>query len=360
MKLDTRLTNSEISCGAMCLRKMQLTYVAGLRPLDDAVPLRFGKAWHAALERRANGTDLEQNVMNIRVTYNTAFEHELDEARRNVLAYEAETLVAMLRVYDWRWSDMDKEIVTIATEESFEVPIVNPATGAAAKIFTFAGRVDRRVKLADGRMALVECKTTSMDIAPDANYWLRLRVDDQLARYVLAMRHLKRPIDCVLWDAVRKPTIKPGNVPLVDDDGIKIVLDKDGQRVRTKDGKKWRTTGDTEAGYVAQVRPETPKEWGDRVQAALGEEPDRWFRRQEIPCTDDDLAEAMANLWNSAQILHACDLNNRWPRNGGACIGFGVCRFLPLCSMNWKPTDGSIPPGFMKVDDVHQELTDAT
>jgi hypothetical protein len=355
MKLDLKITNSELSCMAVCPRKLQIAYLHHIRPADDATPLRFGKAWHDALDRRAKGVPQALNEGAIIETYAKAIPATPEQSI--FLAYEEQTLIAYLRVYDWRWSDMDSTIQTLASEEAFDCPIVNPETGKPARIFTFAGKIDRRVKLGDGRTAVMECKTTSTDIEPESSYWKRLRVDTQIARYVLAMRHLGHPVDTVLYDVIRKPGIKPKGVPLVDDAGFKIVLGPDGQRAMTKDGKKPRATASDAEGYVLQTRPETPDEWRDRLQTELGANPERYFARREIPRTDADLDDAMRDLWDSAQMLHVCEQGVRWPRNSMSCVGFGTCCYLDLCSTGWSPKEGQpIPPGFVAIDEAHAEL----
>lgn len=351
--LDERLTNSQLTCAATCLRKHQIAYLYAIRPASDAAPLRFGKAWHDALDRRAKGAEVETNVALIRAAYDLSMTGA--EERDADLAYERETLCVLFRLYVWRWADADASKTVLASEEAFQVPIVNPDTGRASRNFVYAGKIDRRVVLG-GRHALEENKTTSDDIDPESDYWRRLRVDTQIARYVLAARHLGHPIDTVLYDVVRKPGMRPSGVPLTDAEGIKIVLDANGERVRTKDGKKFRETGDTAAGYTLQTRPETPDEWANRLHKAIAENPDRYFARREIPRTNSDLDEARRDLWDMAQVVNSCDTGDRWPRNSSACIGFGRCQYLDLCSSNWRPEDGTVPPGFVRLTDSHQEL----
>jgi hypothetical protein len=353
--LDERITNSQLIAAGTCLRKHSIAYVHGIRPATNAVPLRFGIAWHDLLHRRAKGMLLDTNLEMLRGAYDIA--RTGNEERDAVMAYECVTLATMFNLYDWRWGNMDSTITVTASEEAFAVPIINPDTGRASRTFIFAGKIDRRIALEDGRAAVMENKTTSDDIQPDSDYWKRLRVDTQIARYVLAARSQGHAIDTVLYDVTKKPGMRPGSVPLVDGEGVKIVLGPDGTRVRTKDGKKYRETADKELGYVLQSRPERPDEWGARLHKDIAENVDKYFARREIPRTDMDLAEARRDLWDAAQVLHACDKENRWPRNSSACIGFGRCQYLDLCSENWTPGESDvIPEGFVRVDDTHQEL----
>lgn len=351
---DTRVTNSQLTTAATCSRKVQIAYLYGIRPAADAAPLRFGKAWHDALDRRAKGVVLETNVALIRAAYDLSSTGQAD--RDEAMAYERETLCVLLALYDWKWSEQDAAITVLASEEAFEVPIVNPETNRASRTFVYAGKIDRRIQLSDGRVAIMENKTTASDLDPQSAYWKRLRVDTQIARYVLAARHLGHPVDTVLYDVVRKPGMRPGSVALTDAEGVKIVLDGDGQRVRTADGKKWRQTGDAANGWILQNRPETPEEWATRLHAAIVENPGYYFARREIPRTNADLDEALHDLYDQTMLLANCEKQDRFPRNSSACVGFGECQYLNLCSTNWRPEDGNVPPGFVRVLDSHVEL----
>jgi hypothetical protein len=111
-------------------------------------------------------------------------------------------------------------------------------------------------------MFVMEHKLLSEDLTEGAAIWRRLRVDHQISLYVLAARELGYAVDGVFYDVTRKPTIAPCPIPMLDVDGVKIVLDANRQRVKNKDGKSWRQTSDTEKGYVLQTRPMEPEEWG--------------------------------------------------------------------------------------------------
>ena len=119
------------------------------------------------------------------------------------------------------------------------------------------------------KVYLLETKTSSEDLSPGSTFWKRTILDPQLSLYLPAIRKLGHDPRGCIYDVLRKPDQRPGTIPLVDETGTKIVHDAAGQRVRTKDGKKWRQTGDTELGYVLQSRPETPEEYGHRCLEAI-------------------------------------------------------------------------------------------
>jgi hypothetical protein len=68
--------------------------------------------------------------------------------------------------------------------------------------------------------------------------------------------------------------------------------------------------------------------------------------------------EATRDLFEFSQILNFCQKHNYWPKNAGACIGFGRCPYFGLCSsgFNINAENLQIPDGFEIVADVHREL----
>jgi citrate lyase gamma subunit len=263
----------------------------------------------------------------------------------------------LLQGYFWRWREYDSQTRIVQTEQNFEVPITN-TSGKKIRTSRLAGKIDGIVVLPDERQAIIEHKTTSMDLAPESDYWLRLRVDQQISFYFLAAQELGHDIKAVLYNVIRKPTIRPTQIPLTDKNNIKIVLNANNERVKTKDGKKWRETGDKELDYTLQTRPETPEEFGNRLMTDIQTRPEFYYERREIARTDSVTAEATRDLFEFSQILNFCQKHNYWPKNAGACIGFGRCPYFGLCSsgFNINAENLQIPEGFEIVADVHREL----
>lgn len=331
------LTNARMSCARTCLRKHEIRYELGLRPATDDAPRRIGSAFHAAMEAETRGQD----------PYAAVCSFGLDP-------YDEEVVLRLVVGHRWRWQD--DGLAAVAAEVPFELPIRNPETGAETPIWRRAGKIDGIGRLADGRLALVEYKTTSEDIAPGSEYWTRIRIDQQNIGYFIAARELGFDVQTIVYDVVRKPTLQPRSVPLVDEEGTKIVLDGAGQRVRTKDGKKWRESGDTAAGYVLQTRPETRDEFGERIRADMAERPDFYFARMEIPRLERDLELFRQELWMQQLSLRAAQRSGHWFRNPGACRGFfGACEFLGICERT--DLDTNTPDGFVRLSNVHPELS---
>jgi hypothetical protein len=206
------------------------------------------------------------------------------------------------------------------------------------------------------KVYLFETKTTSEDLSPGSTFWKRTILDPQLSLYLPAIRTMGHDPHGCIYDVLRKPGQLPSTVPVLDEHGLKIVLDANGQRVRTKDGKKWRQTSDTDAGYALQARSETPDEYGARCLAAIAEDPARYYARGVVVRLEADEREAAADVWNTAGQMRDARRLNIYPRNPDACISWGrECDYLNPCSGMGSIDD---PLFFRFEEDVHEELAE--
>lgn len=221
----------------------------------------------------------------------------------------------------------------LEVESEFTFPLLNPETEAQSRSFVEAGKIDGVLRhKTTGVLKVLEHKTTSDSIDADSTYWGRLAMDTQISKYILSLRSRGIDANTVVYDVVRKPAYKLGSIPLLDEDGNKVVLDAAGERVRTKDGKKWRQTADADAGYILQTRPETLEELSSRTLTEINEKRDSYFAVKEVGRTDNDLLEYMNDAWAQSQMLLYFRKRNLWPRNPGACAQYGTCEFYDLCA----------------------------
>jgi len=315
MTAPTRLTATSTACLRRCPRQYHLRYDLGLARIRQAAPLRLGGGYHLGLELYHSGTGAEAAIQAATADYATC-PGWADPVEWTV---ECQTLRALLAGHFWRYGQDDIQFV--AVEQVFEIPLVSPDSGAVSRTFTVAGRFDGIVRLPDGRLAVLEYKTAGEDIAPDSEYWLRLRCDGQISLYVLAARALGHDVATVLYDVTRKPTI----------------------RLRQK---------------------ETPEAFGQRLLADIGERPDYYYQRREIPRLEDDLAQFQAELWQQGQYLlelrrRAAKLNDpaaAYFRNVNK-LTCGTCDFADLCLNSVRVDSVSPPTGFEILDNVNPELT---
>lgn len=268
------------------------------------------------------------------------------------LAIEVATVEALLGGYAWRWAQQPLEV--IASEQTFVVPLLNPVTGGASKLFSLAGKIDGIVKLEDGRLAVLEHKLLGEDISSDGEFWRRMQMDQQISLYVYAARQCGFDVSAVLYDVARKPTIKPTPIPVLDENGLRIVLDNIGNRVLTAQGKP-RQTGDTVLGYVVQTRPMTAAEWQSKLMLDIGERADHYFARVEVARLDSEIDECVQELWDQAKTIREAQRYNRHYRtvSRNSCVW---CAYFGLCSSKRDVTSGQWPEGFEYVNDIHAEL----
>jgi hypothetical protein len=370
---DTRLTHSQIRTARRCLREYQLSYEIGLRRVSDSQPLRFGHAFHAGLELRATGVLMPQVIEQTLAEYDKHKPAANEDGYEDHL-YDRVKLAVLLNAYDWRWAAMDKEVKPIEVERPFNVPIINPVTGRAMRLFSQAGKRDSIVLLADGRIALWEAKTTSKDIDPLGDYWKRLRIDSQISSYYVAAQLDGVKLNTVIYDVIRKPTIGPAILTQAQT----AALIETGE-YNAKVGDTVTMAGTAQAtvtnGWVTLVASgeralviegkrgfairETPTLYSMRLAADIGARPDYYFQRREVPRLESDLEETRHEIWASAKLIHHCKLTGVWPRNDDACIGNyvrGTCPYFEQCTSGYVPTSGIVPDGFRITENIHEEL----
>jgi hypothetical protein len=331
-----------------CRKRHWFEYEIKLRRITDSRALRMGSAYHVALDILKKTGILEDAIAAAREYYDLA----PDEADAYEWEIERETVAALVSGYHWRWHGDNTRI--IASEQSFRIPLTNPKTGSRSVLFDLAGQIDGIVELEDGRLAVLEHKLYSDDLNDDSAFWRRLQLDLQVSVYVHAARKLGYDVATVLYDVTRKPTIRPEKVPLRDTDGNKIVLDTNGERVMNANGKP-RQTGDTEKGYVLQSSPQTPEQWSEKLVNDIGERPQFYYARREIPRLDQEIDECLDELWEIQQMIRDAQRNNRWYRtvSKDTC---SYCAYFGLCSTKYDPKTSLVPEGFQYLSNPHPEL----
>jgi len=338
------LTASRMSSLLACPRRHYWRYEVGLRRVESADALRFGSAWHRAMEALGQGLEIEQAYT---AALGTA--QEIDELA-------AATLWGLLAGY-WQRYGLDRSVEVLHREVEFETAIDGSRT------FRAAGKIDGLGRVSDGRLCLVEYKTTSASLEPDSDYWLRLRADTQILQYVSAARALGWDIATVVYDVTRKPTIRPRQIPRLDGDGLKIVLDNaTGGRAMLANGKPRQAAGD---GQTLQTDEESPREFGERLLADTVARPEFYFARREVPVLADDLEEfadlrvqvgrMILDRRAQQRKLDAWTPWRAWPRhvNGMQCPG---CEYAGFCLQNATP-DLAHPPAGYVVGEAHSELS---
>lgn len=273
------VTHSELKTFRRCQREWQLSYLELYRPRHAGAALSLGSLVHRELEA----------WWSIAGRFAPAPDGEFDYA--DLDPYDVAKGLAMLHGYHLRYVDQAVEV--LAVEKEFRLPLVNPKTGCASKTYQLGGKLDALARV-DGKVFLVEHKTTSEDPSPGSDYARRLRIDGQISLYYAAVRSLGYEPAGVLYDVLKKPGLRP-----------------------LKAGK-------------TRKEDETPEEYGMRCQASL-----TWdsYQRFEVTRLEAEEESAALDVWLTTQQMRVADLHHSYPRNPDACVRYGqTCAFFPVCT----------------------------
>jgi hypothetical protein len=259
-----------------CLRQYRHSYIQLRKPRSIAPALSFGSIWDKALTAWHHG----KNPFDRLVRGDGVLAQHPNAVQR-------ETARAMLTGYTTMWAEHPVE--TVATQVSFDVPILHPETGEAHPEYQFNGVLDGIVRVG-GRLLGLESKTSSEDINPGSPYWQRIvTLDPQVSLYDLGARQAGFEIEGILYDVARKPALKLG-------------------------------------------KTETPEAFGERCARDIQGRPDYYYQRQEVVRLESEARAYQQDLWDYACILSDAERLGRWPRNPDRCRQFGrACDFLPVC-----------------------------
>ena len=338
------LTASSMACALRCPRRYWYDNILGLKEANPSEALRIGTAVHNGGEARAKGLDFGAQYA-AALTGGT-----LDE-------WMAAKVFGILGAYDKTYGEIeDRDCQAMEPEVEF----VDPIDGS--RTFEQRGKVDGLAVLKDGRRVVWERKTTSDDVGETSDYWNRLKFNIQLLAYAGWVYHATGELPVCVYDVIRKPQLQPkANIPDLDENGLPIVLDADGNRRIKRDGTP-KLTADASKGERMAGHPETPDEYGSRILDAMSAEAERYFARREVAITLDMLDEfRRERLGVCRMLLHfAAEARKSerpeyaYPRacNPDNCRS---CPFAGMCLNRIHVDENSVPEGFRIAH--HEELT---
>lgn len=312
------LTASSMNTFLSCPRLYYLRYRAGgcgMKPLVCSDALAFGTAFHKIMEARANGVSLD----------------ELLPTKEGIATEADAKLWALAYGYQRCWSGANDIIAKMKPEIEF-----GPDPISGSRTFFSAGKIDGLAELTDGRTALIEHKTTGEDISDGSEYWNRLSFNTQLYKYVLALRAKGVAIDTVIYDVIRKPTIKQSAKETASEYAERILADATGE------------------GFG-----DNPKAKDYKRGAAF------YFRRMEVTIPEGNLDEYRVQERGVAHALVHYMAEEReaehhpeyaWPRNCNGLVCKG-CEFCGPC-LNRSDVDQTVPwAGFRYAEKQNEELS---
>lgn len=282
------ITNSRLRAFRECPRKEYLSFDLGLEPTTLPEAMRWGSAFHAA---RAGET------------------------------YEADPYVraSVERVLAEYREPIDE---IVAAEVPFEIPLVNPATGAAAARETLAGTIDA-IGRVGSRLWIIERKTTSR---PVEDLFARLDIDTQVLTYWIGARALGYDVQGVLYCVQPRPGQRP----------LKATPIEARKYTQEKIDKKTGEVTPPRLYANQRDRDETPEEYAARLVV----EP-ATFR--EAPVLNDALLRHQSELWSQHQARMWMRREGHTWRNPQACED---CFFTGICLRSDLET--TVPDGFLR------------
>ena len=322
------LTASRQSAFRACQRLHYYSYTLGYRPVQVPSALQLGTAIGNALNVWwSNFSQPEEEQLRL----------TLDSVQLSDV-YAQQKATVMLEGYHAVWRSEVSEVLFI--EKEFVTPLVNPDTGARSRTFMLAGKMDKIVRLNDGRIAIVEHKTTSHSALPGSDYRRRLTLDGQISQYyegadaLVEKGELTEKPSIVLYDILVKPAVKPL------EPSEKVRLKKDGTPYAN-----------------VRMEKETPEAYRKRLYLKVLEEPGRYYQRAEIVRSSKERDEYRFDVWHIGWQIREARKSGYAPRNGDACFRYGPCPFLPVCEGTASLENTSL---YRKSENMHEELSSDT
>lgn len=318
------VTVSEIRTYRTCERLWQYKYQLSVRPALESKALMIGHAIHLALEIFWRGDPLALALEELEeVCQNDFWKSEtgrLEKARVKV----------MITAYWGMWEPTRKDWKTLpgGVERIIQLPVKDG--------IVLGGKVDALARYKDGRLFMIEHKTSSEEVATTgADYWQRLALDSQIDTYQSVLEEeFGEPVS-IMYDVLKKITVGPK---------LKKVV----RRKKDEPDEEYEARRETNE----KENRESLEEYGNRILADIVKVAKEWFVRREIVRLQDQRDEYLAERDYTLQRMFEPD-RTTFPRNDGACNArFGVCPYLGVCAGTATLDD----PKFAQVEDCHPEL----
>jgi hypothetical protein len=311
-----------------CRKACQWRYLDQLVALDRAHSLAFGSVIHVCLELWHRHRDLERVLAHIHGAYP---DRGGDQTRRA----DWHLATAMMKGYAAQYPEEDFEVV--ALEKTFEGPIVNPATGAASRSFTLAGKVDGIVGK-DGQYFLLEHKTASLI---DAGYLERLWGDFQIQLYCWYIEQtFGLRIGGVIYNILAKAKLRQ----------------RQGETEDEYQARREELIAKSKSGKTTAKRrmPETDEEFQTRL-AEWYAQPDA-FHREMLFVGRDQFDTLRAELWELTRSFLDARRRGVYYQNTSQCFQYGrPCPYFALCRSGGSP---NVIENFYRREAPHTELRD--
>lgn len=341
-------TSSRLKVFRECMRKHFYQYRLGIRtPSSPAA--EFGTVAHSALE--AYFLAWKRGDMDARLP------DALAAIDRSALSPDNQVrLRAMIVAYHHRWHSEPWEILDVEVQFRYEL-------GG----FEIGGKVDAIIRdTRDGRVFVLEHKSTGQDASAGSGYWDRLSIDTQVSIYVDGATMLGHEIAGVIYDVIQRPRHELKLATPVSDreytlgkgcskcggsgggkNGIKqgrghydVVFASEVKRNECDGcaGTGWKLNkdGKPEAPRLYSNQRDTDEtldEFADRLVDEIAAKPDDFLIRGVVVRLEDELPSMRTDLLEVIRMEQAAALFEIRPRNPDNCNKFNSqCVFFDVCA----------------------------
>lgn len=285
------LTHSRIKARKNCPMHEHIRYDLQLVPKNKREALNIGSAVHLGLET----SDIDQAV----AYFDGAMPSTQEEADK--LEINRSMVRAMLQGYFAKFGQWPDDSMK---EQKFDIPIVNPETGAQSRTFRLNGKIDAIVQL-EGQYWIVEYKTAGQI---NEGYFERLELDDQISTYIYAAQKMFGiDVAGVIYRVIKKPSIRP-------------------------------------------TKKESIAQYCQRLEQDYQERPDFYFYEGQFYRSQEDLEQFEKELWAfTKEYLYQRSKNIHY-KNASRCLDWGKCEYMPICTgqADWEL--------FYEKKEIHEEL----
>jgi hypothetical protein len=360
-------TSSRLRVIRECLRKHHYRYELGLQTEATAV-MRFGTAGHAALEAWYRAwmapvvpftgggilTDTEAPI-----TAQDRYDHLVNRLSAAFAVVDASDLDPFDRIklrvlivaYHERWGGKDWEV--LAVEVEFRYYLGDREIG---------GKIDAIIRdRTDGRIYVVEHKTTGADASLGSPYWERLTIDTQVSVYIDGAAMLGHDVAGCIYDVLKRPAHEPKLATPIEN--REYTKGKGCKRCggSAKPGAVEKGRGSYDVVFGSEVKivpcdecagtgwkknaagvPEAPRlhanqrdtdepidEFEARVVEAIAESPDAFLLRGVVVRLDSELPALRQDLLDAIAVSDT----GLTPRNPDACArGNTMCGYFEICA----------------------------
>jgi len=324
------LTYSALNTYRNCPRKYKLRYVDHLRPRERPDTLAFGSTIHRALELWHGSADAPHRLLKVFELLDAEYAARDGDPDAKAAWLQAK---AMMAGYAARYPREDFNVLEL--EKEFQGEIRNPATGAASKTFSMAGKVDGIVRLGD-EAYLLEHKTAS---AVDGAYLDRLWCDTQIALYTHYLREMGYPVVGVIYNVLLKTRLKQRQGETEEEYRER----KAALAAKNKSGKSTAQRQEPESNVEFMARL---ADWYSKPEA---------FHREKIYLTQDRLDMVAEEAWEVTQQYLDARRRDSYLMNTSYCFNWSrPCEYLAYCQSNFNE---NVRDNMFDVAEPHEELS---